>query len=307
MEEQIGEKKNNKIWLIILIVVLVLGVGCGAFLLGKYYSKKDNPPQPASRDVPTDNNIIEPDPETLTEQQLNERKYYDLRSSITLEELEREYPKDGTDLSIIKNEVNKLIAYVNSRIDNLNDGSACSLLNNYFPSISDINEGENILLKIEPEIMECMYGMEPTIVNDDDLSSVIITNDQYDLFNNYFKEVTKLDKLDNVKTGTQYKQYLNKDYYFAYNIGDGFGSPMISFEIANIVDMTDYYVVSLNAYVEEYIYDDMYGYNESDSTIVRTSMLADSGKIVYVKYNFKLVVEVVDGHLKYHTLTIDNL
>ena len=76
MEENIGEKKTNKIGLIVLIVVLVLGVGCGAFFLEKQFGDK-KPTEPLKKEEPAPQ--PEPTKPAETPEELNDVTFIDVK------------------------------------------------------------------------------------------------------------------------------------------------------------------------------------------------------------------------------------
>ena len=302
------EKKNTGL-IVTIIVLAVCLLGSLGYIAYDKFLKKEEPKQEEKKQEQKKDDV------PLTEEQILEQKYKSFENNFTLKELESTYDKSGTELALVKNEVSKLLAYLNLQIDDAFDDSgiisACQLLNYYFPEFSLINSSQNLLLELEPEIMECMYNEKYTIVNDNFYNgSTILTKDQYDKLGEYFSEVVKLSKIEDNWVGyptkdedkdfyyEKVKPYFNKNYYYGYEIGDGFGVSGIYFEIDNIEKKDSNYVVNLNVYTVEYA--------DTIGMVTKTSTLADvitNEKIV--KYNAKLVAEVVNGHLKYHTLTID--
>ena len=306
------EVKNNKGLIIVIVVMAIIILGLSGFIVyDKLSNEKDGKVTEREQKEPKKEDVI-----PNTEQDILQEKYNSLfNTKMSLEELENKLDKSGTELAIVKNDVTKLLAFINNQVDfeQEDDFRASCMLLSEGPLINEIENGDNYLLDLEPIIMDCMYGVDPIMVTDDEDSAyAIISNDQYVKFNDYFEEVVALDKIDtkwevpsDYEDGENYynglyekiKPYLNQDYYYAYEMGDGYGFMGNIFELDRIEKDNDYYEIYLNLYTEDY--------DNTLGMLTKTSFLADDAKLKIVKYTALLKAEVVDNHIKYHELVIN--
>lgn len=282
------EKKKKNYWL--LVIGLVIGLLIGGLVVYKVLessNKNDN----------KDNSNHVNDRANEEKNMSNEQIYKELsakQGTISEEKFMDNLEKDNNEDTIVKNDIKRLLFYMNAESEDF-EGTACKYLNYYFDYDSFIN-GKDVLKKLSPHIMECMYGIDYNYVEDNSYGgSKIMSQNQYQELKDYFINYPVLKQYDEEWNDNRSdddkndyydnaKDFLGKDYLYAYGCGDGFGMSGVFLRENGISKKNNIYEINIEAYTN--------------------SSMRSSENEGIEKYTGVLQVEVVNGHLKYHELQL---
>ena len=182
-------------------------------------------------------------------------------------------------ISIIEEELTTIFSYINNTKDS--NTLACTTLGTYLGY--DITASDNFFDYYAPVIMDCLYEKNyPTIIYDANLSYKIISEDEWNTYDNYFislknlisiKDVYTIDILNSYSASeiSNVEYYINNNYKIAYAIADN-QSNNITYKINRIFKEDDHYVAKLTATLNNR------------------------------EYSGDLIINIVDGHCQYEPL-----
>ena len=287
-------KSNNKLLIIVIVVLSLCVLGLSGYLVyDKVLSKKEPVPIEDKGEKKATNYTVKESTTSLSNEEEYQKFVDKQMNSITNEELLNSLDKSNTEDALVKNEVQKLFAYMNGEVNSESGEWPWPCM---FLSVTQEVDFNDMLKSRVPHIMECMHDMTYAKVDDNLYNgSKLMTQDQYELLKEYFVNPPELEDLDshwndsNVDKGENgifyeaVKPYLGKNYRYAYGIGDGFAFDGFFYKENGIVRNGNKYEVNVEVYTEEW----------------------NDGVSSFVKYTGILELEIVNGHIKYHELKLN--
>lgn len=312
LKEEVEElKKSNNMMknilkLIIAIIIILSVFGLGWFA-GKKLADKENEiideKEEAIDEIDEEANvgksIYTPDSEIASKTEDEKLKYYfTYQEPISKKEFDKTLEKGQGNDVIARNDIKEFFAYLNGQIEAYSDSVVLINIFDY----ADGEEGKDLIALKGIYLLECVYDMNFVDIPGLTGGYKIVSQNDYDKMKEYLSEVPTLRKYDDLFkemygddfTSEEFYQeepfkemydhdvkYLNKNYYVAYEYGDGYGSANYYFEVEDIIKKTKTeYDISYNVYQS---------YRDENENEVNFQI-----------YEGILNVEVVNGHLKYY-------
>ena len=244
-----NNNRNNKKYVIIFAILVVLVIALLFVFKDNLFGKKEEPTDGNkventnvvdNNETDNNNNNEEVDEPINTEPHTNNKEY-----------LKPSDIENGEEVA----EVIELINYLNGKGVNESGNdkrtSACYLLAAY-PRVKaneDFFNNQNQVLAYE-----CLHNLDFTMIKDSAVQgTVVLSKEEYDKFKKYFS--ANLDTYDEVANNYSYmtgdpgeygeilkknaEEYLGKNYYYGYSVGDGFGATGFNYNIKKINKVSD--------------------------------------------------------------------
>ena len=158
-------------------------------------------------------------------------------------------------IAVIEENLTTIFSYINNT--KTSENIACTTLGNDLGY--QINSNENFFNYYAPVIMDCVYNRNyPTLTYDAETSYKIISETEFNNYENYFTNIQEFTSIKDVYTANVLsnlteeeisiiENYIDGDYKIAYPISNVAEKNNISYDIKRIFKESDYYLAIIVA------------------------------------------------------------
>ncbi len=158
-------------------------------------------------------------------------------------------------IAVIEENLTTIFSYINNT--KTSENIACTTLGNDLGY--QINSNENFFNYYAPVIMDCVYNRNyPTLTYDAETSYKIISETEFNTYENYFTNIQEFTSIKDVYTANVLsnlteeeisiiENYIDGDYKIAYPISNVAEKNNISYDIKRIFKESDYYLAIIVA------------------------------------------------------------
>lgn len=158
-------------------------------------------------------------------------------------------------IAVIEENLTTIFSYINNT--KTSENIACTTLGNDLGY--QINSNENFFNYYAPVIMDCVYNRNyPTLTYDTETSYKIISETEFNTYENYFTNIQEFTSIKDVYTANVLsnlteeeisiiENYIDGDYKIAYPIANVAEKNNISYDIKRIFKESDYYLAIIVA------------------------------------------------------------
>lgn len=158
-------------------------------------------------------------------------------------------------IAVIEENLTTIFSYINNT--KTSENIACTTLGNDLGY--QINSNENFFNYYAPVIMDCVYNRNyPTLTYDAETSYKIISETEFNTYENYFTNIQEFTSIKDVYTANVLsnlteeeisiiENYIDGDYKIAYPIANAAEKNNISYDIKRIFKESDYYLAIIVA------------------------------------------------------------
>ena len=158
-------------------------------------------------------------------------------------------------IAVIEENLTTIFSYINNT--KTSENIACTTLGNDLGY--QINSNENFFNYYAPVIMDCVYNRNyPTLTYDAETSYKIISETEFNTYENYFTNIQEFTSIKDVYTANVLsnlteeeisiiENYIDGDYKIAYPIANSAEKNNISYDIKRIFKESDYYLAIIVA------------------------------------------------------------
>lgn len=158
-------------------------------------------------------------------------------------------------IAVIEENLTTIFSYINNT--KTSENIACTTLGNDLGY--QINSNENFFNYYAPVIMDCVYNRNyPTLTYDTETSYKIISETEFNTYENYFTNIQEFTSIKDVYTANVLsnlteeeisiiENYIDGDYKIAYPIANSAEKNNISYDIKRIFKESDYYLAIIVA------------------------------------------------------------
>ena len=153
---------------------------------------------------------------------------------------------------LVKNEVTNFIKFLNGEGEGGSEACSMHLAAEGYGT-EEFENGTDMIPAISVEMYECLHNVKLEIVNSSPFGGdTLLSKEQYTDYKKYFNKELKTVEQEigtekDEASGFDPKPYIEKGYYYGYEVGDGFGTSNIEYQLETISKVDNHYEAIINA------------------------------------------------------------